>query len=60
MWGRISPKVKFLIPLQRLTQGILFSFTLGETENSIAGEALVVAGGGGKAFSGIDDCERER
>ena len=31
---------------------ILFYFTLGETENSIAGEALVVAGGGGKAFSG--------
>ena len=49
-----------MIPLQRLTQGILLSFTLGETENSIAGEALVVAGGGGKAFSGIDDCERER
>jgi len=28
--------------------GIRFSFTLGKTENSIAGEALVVAGGGGK------------
>ncbi|KAK4411970.1 hypothetical protein Salat_2998100 [Sesamum alatum] len=40
----------FLIPLQ--AQGIRFSFTLGETENSISGEALVVAGGGGKAFSG--------
>jgi hypothetical protein len=42
----------FLIPLQGLTQGIRFSFTLGKTENSISGEALVVAGGGGKAFSG--------
>jgi hypothetical protein len=52
VWGRISPKVPFLIPLQRLTQEIRFSFTPGETENSIAGEALVVAGGGGTAFSG--------
>lgn len=41
-----------MIPPQRLTQGIRFSFTLGKTENSISGEALVVAGGGGKAFSG--------
>lgn len=40
----------FLIPLQ--AQGIRFSFRLGKTENSISGEALVVAGGGGKAFSG--------
>ena len=39
--GRISPKVQFEIP------GIRFSFTLGETENSIAGEAFVVAGGRG-------------
>lgn len=46
MWRRISPKVPFLIPLQRLTQGILFSFKkVKQTENSIAGEALVVAGG---------------
>lgn len=52
MWGIISPKVPFLIPLQRFTQEIRFSFTPGETENSIAGEALVVAGGGGTAFSG--------
>jgi hypothetical protein len=52
VWGRISPKVPFLIPLQRLTKGIRFSFTLGETENSIAGEALVVAGGRGRALSG--------
>lgn len=42
----------FLIPLQGFTQGIRFSFRLGKTENSISGEALVVAGGGGKAFSG--------
>lgn len=47
-----EPKVQFRIPLQRLTKGIRFSFTLGETENSISGEALVVAGGRGKAFSG--------
>ena len=52
MWGRISPKVPFLIPLQLLTQEIRLSFTPGETENSIVGEALVVAGGGGVAFSG--------
>jgi hypothetical protein len=41
-------------PTVNSRDSILFYATLGKTENSIAGEALVVAGGGGKAFSGGD------